>query len=232
MTSAIQASPARPTITVTTDGPYMVANELPVIRSRIVESEHGEPMTWQTTSHVDTGAVVALCRCGASARKPFCDGTHTTIGFDGAEAAPDGTYDERADVYPATGMVMRDDRNMCVHAGFCGNRVTDVWQLAVGDATDDSITRTQLIDMILKCPSGALTFRLEPDGSDVEPELRSEVAVVDDGPLLLTGGVAVVGATGERYEVRNRETLCRCGVSAIKPFCDGAHRGAGFVDHL
>ena len=41
-------------------------------------------------------------------------------------------------------------------------------------------------------------------------------------------GVTV--ADGERYEVRNRVTLCRCGASANKPFCDGAHGDAGFSD--
>ena len=54
--------------------------------------------------------------------------------------------------------------------------------------------------------------------------------VVDDGPLWVTGGIAVEGADGETYEVRNRATLCRCGASKNKPFCDGEHTKIGFSD--
>ena len=81
-----------------------------------------------------------------------------------------------------TGMVIRDDRSICVHAGFCGNRLTNVWKMAKADATEDSIARMQLMAMIERCPSGALTYRLEPDGADVEPPLRAEAVIVEDGP--------------------------------------------------
>jgi CDGSH-type Zn-finger protein len=50
------------------------------------------------------------------------------------------------------------------------------------------------------------------------------------GPLCVRGGIPVVGADGEPYEVRNRVTLCRCGASRNKPFCDGSHAAVGFTD--
>lgn len=53
-----------------------------------------------------------------------------------------------------------------------------------------------------------------------------------DGPYRVRGGVPVVGADGRRYEVRERQTLCRCGSSRNKPFCDGSHWYAGFRDPL
>jgi CDGSH-type Zn-finger protein len=40
--------------------------------------------------------------------------------------------------------------------------------------------------------------------------------------------VPVVAADGSTYEVRNRQTLCRCGESDNKPFCDGSHKQVGF----
>ncbi|WP_298253461.1 CDGSH iron-sulfur domain-containing protein [Bradyrhizobium sp.] len=48
------------------------------------------------------------------------------------------------------------------------------------------------------------------------------------GPLWLRGGIAVISADGFEYEVRNRVTLCRCGASKNKPFCDGTHASIKF----
>lgn len=64
-------------ITAQPDGPYIV-RELPLLRRRTVVTEHGEPITTETTAHLDTRAVYALCRCGQSANKPFCDGAPRT----------------------------------------------------------------------------------------------------------------------------------------------------------
>jgi CDGSH-type Zn-finger protein len=217
-------------ITITENGPYLATGGLPVVRRRMVASEHGEPMTWETTSAVDAPDAVALCRCGQSDDKPFCDGSHVAAGFDGTETAEASTYDQRQTTYPATGIVMRDDRSICQHAGFCGNRITNVWKMVRGDDTEDTVTRAHLMAMIERCPSGALTFRLAEGGADIEPELRSEIGVVDDGPLFVTGGVPVRRADGQEMEARNRMTLCRCGGSGNKPFCDGSHKENGFAD--
>ena len=52
------------------------------------------------------------------------------------------------------------------------------------------------------------------------------------GPVYVRGGIEIVSAEGEPYEIRNRVTLCRCGQSKNKPFCDGSHVEHGFHDHL
>jgi len=219
-----------PRVTVTVDGPYLVVGDVPVVRRRIAYSEHGEPMTWETVAALDPPERVALCRCGGSAAKPFCDGTHATSGFDGATTAPASSYEERQRTYELTGMVMRDDRSVCVHAGFCGNHLTNVWKMAKADATTDTIARMQVMAMIERCPSGALTYRLDPDGADVEPPLRAEAVIVEDGPIAVTGGVIVELPDGSTLEARNRQTLCRCGGSAQKPLCDGSHKKLDFHD--
>ena len=120
---------------------------------------------------------------------------------------------------------MIDDRPICVHAGFCGNQVTNVWKMAA--KTDDTQIRAQAMAMIERCPSGALTFAV--DGETIEPDLPVEVAVIPDGPLWVTGGIEVTGADGTPIERRNRVTLCRCGQSGSKPLCDGSHKEAGFT---
>jgi len=216
-------------ITVTTNGPYLVAG-LPLRRVREIASEHGEPLTTQTTTELETDGSYALCRCGGSSNKPFCDGTHAAIGFDGTETAPTSNYHDRARVYEGTGVVMGDDRSICEHAGFCANRVTNVWKVMKSDATEDSIVRSQLMSMVERCPSGALTHRLTTDGDDIEPALVKGVGVVDDGPLLVTGGIDVSRSDNDSFETRNRMTLCRCGSSSLKPLCDGTHKKIGFSD--
>ena len=194
-------------------------------RRRAVSSEHGEPLAWETVETVSTRGRYALCRCGDSARKPFCDGTHTKAGFAAADTAT-GTYDARASELGGTGITVRDDRSICVHAGFCGTRVTNVWKLV--PETAESTLRAQVIAMVEKCPSGALSYRFE--GEDVEPLLPQAIAVTDDGPLWVTGGIPVTMSDGTPLEVRNRVTLCRCGASSNKPLCDGSHKEAGFRD--
>lgn len=54
--------------------------------------------------------------------------------------------------------------------------------------------------------------------------------MIRDGPLWVRGGIPVESSDGATYEVRNRVTLCRCGRSSNKPFCDGTHKGVGFRD--
>lgn len=220
------ADSTRPAISVTPNGPLLVSGEVSLYRRRAVVSEHGEPLTWETTEQLETRDRFALCRCGYSDRKPFCDGTHARVGFVADDTAS-GTYDERSKELGGTGITVRDDRSICVHAGFCASRVTNVWK-AVG-ATEDSAVRAQVIGMVERCPSGALTYHL--DGDDVEPLMPHAIAVTDDGPLWVTGGIAVTSSDGTPLETRNRVTLCRCGASANKPLCDGSHSQAGFSDH-
>lgn len=219
------ATPDAPTIAAAPNGPLIVSGGVPLYRRRAVHSEHGEPLAWETTEQIETGERYALCRCGASSRKPLCDGTHAKVGFDADDSAS-GTYDERANELGGTGITVRDDRSICVHAGFCGTRVTNVWKQV--PETAESTVRAQVIAMVEKCPSGALTYRF--DGDDVEPLLANAIAVTDDGPLWVTGDIAVTTQAGGPLESRNRVTLCRCGESANKPLCDGSHKTAGFTD--
>jgi CDGSH-type Zn-finger protein len=226
MTNANPDSTApTPSITVAPNGPYLVDGALPLYRRRAVQSEHGEPLAWETTERVEVRERYALCRCGQSSRKPFCDGTHAREGFVADDRAA-GTYDDRANVLGGTGITVRDDRSICVHAGFCGTRVANVWGQV--PETAESTVRAQVIAMVEKCPSGALTYRF--DGDDVEPLYAPAIAVTDDGPLWVTGGVTMNNSDGTALEARNRVTLCRCGASGNKPLCDGSHKVAGFHD--
>jgi CDGSH-type Zn-finger protein len=217
--------PAAAAIAATPNGPLLVSGGVPLYRRRIAMSEHGESLTWLTTDVFEARDCYALCRCGGSANKPYCDGTHAREGFDAADD-PSGSYDDEARTLGGTGITVRDDRAICVHAGFCGNKVTNVWKLTPN--SEDSVVRAQVMAMVERCPSGALSYQLEA-GTDVEPLLPQAIAVIDDGPLWVTGGIPTSAGSGQ-LEARNRVTLCRCGQSDRKPRCDGSHTEAGFRD--
>lgn len=99
------------------------------------------------------------------------------------------------------------------------------------------MTHKLAIEEAQLCPSGRYVA-CDSEGRALEPKLEPSIVLVQDpqlgvsGPLFVRGGIEVVDAEGELYEVRNRVTLCRCGSSANKPFCEGLHIGADFKDGI
>jgi len=104
--------------------------------------------------------------------------------------------------------------------------------------SDKRKQRELVIHEVVRCPSGRLVLRDKKTGKPVEPEIEPSIAIVEDpekkrsGPIWVRGGIPVESASGSRYEARNRVTLCRCGVSENKPFCDGRHLKSKFDDGL
>src|SRR5687768_892896 len=160
----------RPQIRVRTDGPYVVRGGVAVGRTAQVETEFGEPVGWVPDEPIDdAGERYALCRCGRSNTKPFCDGTHKTSGFDGTETADRGTIAGRRREVAAGDGTISYDASTCEHAGFCADRYT-AWQRLARQAADPAV-RERLMQMVRLCPSGALEMRPEPGGEPLEPAL-------------------------------------------------------------
>jgi CDGSH-type Zn-finger protein len=217
-----------PRIRVTENGPYRVVGSPPLVRTAQIETEYGEPVDWAPLEPIDAPASLDLCRCGHSSRKPFCDASHETVDFDGAEVADRADRAERADLYLGDGVVMTDDHTLCEHAGYCGDRFTNVWRMI--RRTSDPEIRERLQRMVSLCPSGALDHAPAEGVDPVEPEFEPLIGVIRDGPLWIRGGIPIESSDGTTYEVRNRVTLCRCGHSGNKPFCDGSHKEVRFRD--
>lgn len=207
-------------IKVTKDGPYIVTGGVPLKEMTIGANGRGESTHWIENEPFEVEETYSLCRCGRSKNKPFCDGSHT-CGFDGTETADRMEYDDAAIVYEGDGMVLMDHEDLCAVARFCDVAGT-IWKL-IENADNESLAVQQAND----CPSGRLTIVKE--GRKIEPELEKEIAVIDDkpehtrGPLWARGGLEIEAEDGTVYEVRNRVTLCRCGKSENKPFCDAMH---------
>ena len=204
-------------ITVTEDGPYMVEGGVEVVNAEgQVVSAKGK---------------VFLCRCGGSQNKPFCDGTHAEKGFVGTEVADRGPIEERREAYAGNGITVYDDRSVCSHAGECTDNLPSVWKLKSEPWIDPKgANADQIAEVVRRCPSGALSYALDDDSGTVEEHLGPAVRASRDGPYHVRGGIQVTSSDGQSYERRNRQTLCRCGASKNKPFCDGTHWQIGFKD--
>lgn len=219
-------------ITVTENGPYLVAGDVPLVRVEIETNEAGESVAWRETERLATGDRYALCRCGHSGSKPFCDGTHAEGGFDGTETASRSDYLDRSTCIDGPGIKLRDARELCAEARYC-DRFGGLWELV--KRAEDPASVAQVEEMAALCPSGRYTI-CDPDDTQHEAPLEPSIALVEDpslgvsGPIWVRGGIRITGADGVAYEVRNRVTLCRCGHSDNKPFCDGHHIAAKFRD--
>jgi CDGSH-type Zn-finger protein len=219
-------------IVISKNGPYAVEGDIPLVAKTQVVSEYGEPLTWRKDGAITVGEEgYHLCRCGQTGDRPFCDGTHRKVGFDGTETADTGLSEARRMTFPGgIRIIVRKDASLCMGSGFCGLRDAGTGELVA--ATGDTRVRSLVIAMVERCPSGALTYRIEPAGPDIEPDLPQEVAVTTEitsdgpiaGPLWVSGGIPVERSDGQPFETRNRVTLCNCGHSGNKPLCDGTHR--------
>lgn len=171
---------------------------------------------------------VALCRCGGSKNKPFCDGTHSTSGFRDAKTADPAKNRRKA--YAGKAITIFDNRAICAHAGFCTDGLKEVFREDASPWIDaDGADVARIIATIEKCPSGALSYAL--NGEEAAPPQRAPaVTVTKDGPYAITGGVELAGVDFGDGASREHYTLCRCGASANKPFCDGSHWEVKFRD--
>ena len=171
---------------------------------------------------------VALCRCGGSKNKPFCDGTHGVNRFTDQRIADD-TRNHRVS-YVGKRITIHDNRGICAHAGFCTDRLGSVFRMTQEPWIDaDGASAKEIIEIVKKCPSGALSYSVD----DVEYRTQARepmVTVTDDGPYAITGGIELIGVTFGEGASKEHYTLCRCGASKNKPFCDGSHWAVGFRD--
>ncbi len=171
----------------------------------------------------------ALCRCGASEGKPFCDGSHGKIRFSERKET-DGHLDTRNN-YVGKEITIHDNRGICSHAGYCSDSLPSVFKYQSSPWIDpDGATKEEIIETINKCPSGALSYSIK-DKEYRDQDREPAVEVSKDGPYQVTGDIEIVGHKNRAKEVSEEHcTLCRCGSSKNKPFCDGTHYDIGFKD--
>ena len=213
-----------PRIVVADDGPYLVTN------AARVRDYLGGPLR--------VPPQLALCRCGESGDKPFCDGSHARTGFSGAKD-PKRVLDQR-DSYPGVEVTIFDNRGICQHSGFCTDRLPTVFRTGAEPFVAPSGGRMdEIVRAVRDCPSGALSLAFDDiearDLADWHGRRQPAIEISPDGPYRVTGGIPLTDAAGgevPRASGSSREhyALCRCGHSRNKPFCSGMHWYVKFRD--
>lgn len=131
-------------------------------------------------------------------------------------------------VYRGSDVEVSFDLDLCIHIGACLVGLPGVFELQrrpwiLPDAADADLVAT----VVERCPSGALQYRRLDGAPQEELPAPTAVKVLQDGPLLVRGTIEVTRADGTT-ETLPRATLCRCGLSKNKPFCDNSHLAGGF----
>jgi len=171
---------------------------------------------------------IGLCRCGQSANKPYCDGTHKDKGFS-SENQLDSARD-RLDTYQGKNITIHDNRSICAHAGYCTEDLSTVFRHRQDPFVDpDGADIAEIIKVVNKCPSGALSYTLE-DESETRIINDASIFIAPDGPYVVEGKVVLLGVSKGKGGSETNCCLCRCGASKNKPFCDGSHWDIKFTD--
>lgn len=223
----------KPKILPLPNGPYYLINDMQPKVVYNLQNFKGEPLA--------TTVGIVLCRCGASKNKPFCDGTHNVIGFSSANRTLDenddtkktAIKDKRRD-YPGKEITVHDNRKICSHAAECVKNLSSVFKLGSRPwINPDASKMNDIIDVVRRCPSGALSYSIDGvEYRDPEEQRNPTVTVLKNGPYHITGGIELIGEDIQFGEGASKEhyTLCRCGASENKPFCDGTHKSSKFHD--
>lgn len=219
-------------IKISRNGPYVVTGNVPL--SEMIIGKRDKDYVYVEGRTFKTNETYYLCRCGKTKTSPFCDGTHACINFDGELTAKRCYKDSDARTYEGKNLLLKDYEELCAFARFCHSSIGDVWTV-----TEDAENKTEeemAVKMATECPAGRLVIYDRESNTPIEPVFEPSIVILQDplrecsGPIWVRGGIPIVDEKDNPFEVRNRVTLCRCGESHNKPFCDSRHVTSSFKD--
>jgi len=179
-------------------------------------------------ARLTTKPAMGLCRCGASLNKPFCDGNHKYAGFTDA-ISPDRSED-KVSSYVGKEITVLNNVMLCSVAGHCHKELESVFNVARDPWIEpDQGSPEHIKALIEKCPSGALSYVINGQ-PQAEADREPAITIEKNGPFRITGGIELKDANWGQGASHEHYTLCRCGASKNKPFCDGTHATSGFDD--
>jgi CDGSH-type Zn-finger protein len=182
--------------------------------------------------------LIALCRCGVSSMKPYCDGSHAENGF--LDAKDPKRVADRRDTYIGEQVSILDNRGTCQHSGYCTDHLANVFHAKTEPFVTPSGGRMdEIIRAVRDCPSGALSYAIDGvearDSVDHHHTRPPAIEVTRDGPYRITGAIALEDTDGKEVSRNTGAShehfaLCRCGHAQNKPFCTGMHWYVEFKD--
>ena len=217
-----------PRIRIIKNGPYNVTGGVPLSAESVVCDEAGYPTGYKKIRTYPLQEHYILCRCGKSKNPPFCDGSHLAANFNGTETARKTRHYKK---YNGPTLFLRDEEELCAGMGFC-DVAPGTWDMT--DNSDDPEMRRHGIETANLCPSGRLIMEDSETGDDLQRKYEPGIVILEEpaegvsGPVAVRGGIVLESCEGDEYQVCEKMTLCRCGRSENKPFCDGTHRPAGY----
>jgi len=117
--------------------------------------------------------------------------------------------------------------SLCIYSAICTNGLPNVFNpnsrpwININGAPNDDI-----IDIVNKCPSGALTFSYKnekPYQKEINNNSEIKVNILKDGPIIIKADCKIIDYNGKTYHKKGSCSICVCSLSREKPFCDGSH---------
>lgn len=190
----------------------------------VLKNETDSDLVLTSKERVEEGKQAFLCRCGVSKKKPFCDGSHKAAGFTSEREIKD----EMIQKYVGKQMTVFFNRSICAGAAFCVNQLPNVFssESSTNWIFPDQDENESIIKTIKACPSGALSYRIDEE-TFIDARDTPKVTIMKDGPYMMEA-IDFNGEIKAQNWSTSKYTLCRCGMSKNKPYCDYTHAENGW----
>lgn len=179
----------------------------------ILFSKDKEPIPIKTS--------VFFCRCGQSHKQPYCDGTHKRVGFSDKKEITEDLLQH----YEGKDVTITFNRSICSGAAQCVEKFSHIYssQSSTNWINPDAGNLEEIQQSVKNCPSGALSFKINGQQQSGETYANQRLDIIKKGPLQIKGNITLEGITFSTNANEEKYTLCRCGASKNKPFCDYSH---------
>ena len=182
----------------------------------------GSPRLAATASRIETLTESLASALGADADHPPAPSQQAA---QSVASAPIPTIQNGVEQIEATALTLHFDAKRCIHARHCVLGQPQVFKANVeGPWIDPDAASTEaMVTVAHMCPSGAIQYTRKDGGDEEARPPVNLVQLRENGPLGFRGELTLNGG-----DIGRRATLCRCGASMNKPFCDGSHNTITF----
>jgi CDGSH-type Zn-finger protein/uncharacterized Fe-S cluster protein YjdI len=134
--------------------------------------------------------------------------------------------------YTGSNVTVTWDSKLCIHVGECGRAKGDLFEAGRKPwCNPDVSSDEEVLDVVTRCPSGSLSLVFKDSSRRETPAAENTITVIYGGPLVVKGELEIDGAPDDAPGLKFRASLCRCGQSRNKPYCDNSHAKSDFMDY-